>query len=233
MRGLLLSLLLLIGMSTEALAHVGSPDVYYEGDAGPYKLFVTVRPPEAIPGVADLQIRAEVNDIKQLRIVPLPLTGEGARFAPVPDVATPLPEDPQTFSGHLWMMTAGAWQVRILAEGARGPGEMSVPVPTLPQRTRGMQAALVALLVVLLAVLLLGLISIAGAAAGEAKLEPGQNPTAEMTKQARRVMAVTALFLLLAVIGGARWWQVEAARYDEYIYRPLCSTRASSGESCT
>jgi hypothetical protein len=35
-----------------AVAHVGSPDVYYEGDAGPYHLFVTVRMPQVVPGVA-------------------------------------------------------------------------------------------------------------------------------------------------------------------------------------
>ena len=36
-----------------AHAHVGSPDVYAEGDAGPYKLFVVIRPPLVIPGVAE------------------------------------------------------------------------------------------------------------------------------------------------------------------------------------
>ena len=42
-----------------ALAHVGSDDVFYEGDAGPYKLFVTVRPPDVIPGdVATYTARA-------------------------------------------------------------------------------------------------------------------------------------------------------------------------------
>jgi len=32
-----------------ALAHVGSPDVFLEASAGPYRLLVTVRPPLAIP----------------------------------------------------------------------------------------------------------------------------------------------------------------------------------------
>src|SRR5262249_19747935 len=35
-------------------AHVGSADVYYEGNAGPYPLFVTVRMPQVIPGVATI-----------------------------------------------------------------------------------------------------------------------------------------------------------------------------------
>jgi hypothetical protein len=31
----------------------GSPDVFFEGQAGPYKLLVTIRPPQVVPGVAE------------------------------------------------------------------------------------------------------------------------------------------------------------------------------------
>ncbi|MGC3959923.1 MAG: hypothetical protein QM813_18940 [Verrucomicrobiota bacterium] len=140
-----------------AAGHVGSPDVYYEGHAGPYALFVSIRPPEVIPGVADIQIRAAQSDIAQLRIVPLPLSGDGARFAPTPDVATRLGTDAQTFTGHLWMMTTGSWQVRILVDGQRGSGELAVPVPTLPQNTAGMQTPLRIGLALLLLLLVAGL----------------------------------------------------------------------------
>ena len=33
-------------------AHVGSPDVFYSGRAGPYDIRVIIRPPEVVPGVA-------------------------------------------------------------------------------------------------------------------------------------------------------------------------------------
>lgn len=49
----------LLGAAIPVLAHVGSPDVFYEGDAGPYHLFVTVRMPQVIPGVAEIQVRCE------------------------------------------------------------------------------------------------------------------------------------------------------------------------------
>jgi len=68
-------------------AHVGSPDVFLDGSAGPYRLLVTVRPPHAIPGVADVEVRSATGDVRDIRIVPLPLTGPGAQFAPVPDRA--------------------------------------------------------------------------------------------------------------------------------------------------
>ena len=59
-------------------AHVGSPDVFYEGAAGPYRLLVTIRPPVIVPGVAEIEIRSASPTVRQMRIVPLPLTGPGA-----------------------------------------------------------------------------------------------------------------------------------------------------------
>jgi len=119
-------------LSVTVSAHVGSPDVFVDGQAGPYRLLVTVRPPYAVPGVAEVEIRARDADVRTVRIVPLPLTGPGARFAPVPDQTERSHEDARLFSGRVWMMTAGSWQVRVSAEGDRGTGTLSVPVPTLP-----------------------------------------------------------------------------------------------------
>jgi hypothetical protein len=148
-------------------AHVGSPDVFLDGQAGAYRVFVTVRPPHAVPGIADVEVLLtssdDVNDVRDVRIVPLPLTGPGAEFAPVPDRAVRSSEDPQLFTGHLWMMTAGAWQVRITATGDRGEGSLAVPVPTLPQSTLAMSAALRALLVGLMLMLAGGFIAIVAA----------------------------------------------------------------------
>src|SRR6202140_293766 len=58
-------------------AHVGSPDVFLEGNAGPYKLFVTVRVPQVIPGIAEIEIRTNSDDIRQIRTAVTTLTGAG------------------------------------------------------------------------------------------------------------------------------------------------------------
>ncbi|HEX3646167.1 MAG TPA: hypothetical protein VHT95_11210, partial [Vicinamibacterales bacterium] len=80
-------------LQPRAFAHVGSPDVFLEGQAGAYRLLVTVRPPHAIPGVADVDILTTSDGVHDLRIVPLPLTGPGAQFAPVADRAVRSAED--------------------------------------------------------------------------------------------------------------------------------------------
>ena len=45
LRSLLFAILL---FSVPAFSHVGSPDVYYQGNAGPYHLLVTIRPPVVV-----------------------------------------------------------------------------------------------------------------------------------------------------------------------------------------
>ena len=69
-RAFAIGLALLLSTLT-AYAHIGSPDVYAEGQAGPYKLSVVVRPPLVIPGVADIKVRAETPDRKSTRLTPV------------------------------------------------------------------------------------------------------------------------------------------------------------------
>ena len=62
-RAVVILLAALLTLASVAYAHVGSPDVYAEGQAGPYKLSVVVRPPLVIPGVADIEVRAQASGI--------------------------------------------------------------------------------------------------------------------------------------------------------------------------
>ena len=50
--------MLVVALASICRAHVGSPDVFYEGAAGPYRLLVTIRPPQVVQGVAELEIRS-------------------------------------------------------------------------------------------------------------------------------------------------------------------------------
>src|SRR5262249_41625509 len=149
------------------------PDVFHEGAAGPYKLFVTVRPPEVVPGVASVEVRVGRGpQADAIAIVPTPLTGEGADQAPRPDLATPVPGDPGLFTGRLWIMERGEWRVRVRVSGAAGSGTLDVPVTAIPQRIRPMGPGLGVLLGALMALLAAALIGIVRAAAGQALRPP-------------------------------------------------------------
>jgi hypothetical protein len=213
--------LCLLAAALPLAAHVGSPDVFYEGEAGVYRLLVTVRPPQVVPGVAEVEIRSASSDVREIHIVPLILGFKGSQYAPVPDVAKVSKEDPQFYTGALWLMAPGSWQVQIDVDGARGSGRLSVPVPALATRMYGMQIALEAVLVPLCLVLCLGLVSIAGAAVRDALLEPGVTPDPSRVRRSRIVMIATALVVLGVLWFGKSWWTSEAEVYGRRVYKPL------------
>lgn len=218
-------------LSLPALAHIGSPDIFLEGKAGPYPVFVTIRPPAVIPGVAEVEIRAGVKDIREVRIVPTPMQGAGAKFAPTPDVAVRSKDDPQFFSGALWMMTSGSWQVKVTVDGASGSGQISVPVPALANRTETMTAGLGAILALLGLLLAAGAVAVLGAAAREARLEPGVAAGAPDRRRGWRTMAITAAAVAAILYYGNRWWNAEAASYSRIVYKPMEMTASLAGET--
>jgi hypothetical protein len=221
MRMLFLVLIAAATLVRPVIAHVGSPDVFLDGMAGPHRILVTIRPPYAIPGVADVEVLTTDDEVRDVRIVPLPLTGPGAQFAPVPDVATRSSRDPRLFTGQLWMMTAGAWQVRVAVAGDRGAGELSVPVPTLPNRTLAMNPGLVVLLTGLMLLLGAGLVAIVAAVVREAGLEPGTGITPQRRRRGRVAGAIAAVVVAAVVFLGNMWWGAEATAYARYVYKPL------------
>lgn len=212
------ALLFLAGSA--AFAHVGSPEVYFEGNAGAYKLMVTVRPPAVIPGIAQIEIRSSTAGVKQMKVAPLRLTGDGAKYAPRPDVLLPSKEDPQFFSGGLWLMQRAPLQVRIEANGDSGAGEMAVPVMALALESKRMDMGLGIGLSLLGGFLVAAAISMAGAAAREAKLGPGAEPSAADVRRGRITMGATAVLLVVAVFLGNQWWTSEANSVNRTIYKP-------------
>src|SRR5439155_5533775 len=170
------------------------------------------------PGVAEIEMRSASPGVRELRIVPLPLTGPGAKFAPTPDVAQRSKQDPQFFTGSLWLMSVGEWQVRIHAEGDQGSGELSVPVPALPTRTQKMQTGIGALLFVLMLVLAVGIVSIVGAGVREGQLDPGLEAPPSRIRRARMMMAMTSALVAAMLYFGDKWWGAEANNYSRIIY---------------
>ena len=216
----LLLALLLLASTLPTFAHVGSPDVFLEGNAGPYKLFVTVRVPQVIPGIAQIEIRSESPDVREIRIAPMQLTGPGSQYAPTPDVAERSKTDAQFFTGNLWLMEFGSLQVRVDADGARGPGHLSVPVPAVAQRTLAMQKPLGILLFGLMLVLASAIVSIASAAVREGDLPPGAAAPAAKVRRAHVALGVAAAVVIGILFIGGEWWKSDDARFSRRVYSP-------------
>ncbi|MBV9404208.1 MAG: hypothetical protein JO211_02620 [Acidobacteriaceae bacterium] len=213
-----------------AQAHIGSPDIYLNTEAGPYQLFVTIRPPAVIPGIAELEVRAESSGVREMRAVPTPISGPGAQFAPVADKLKASPQDRQFFTGSLWMMAPGSWQVKLAADGAQGEGVVSVPVPSAARTTRQMQLPLKIILCAIGLFIVAGLIAIVGAGAREAKLEPGAEPAPRDKRRGRIAMASAAVLVIGVLWFGNWWWNDEAVSYRERIYKPIKMSAAIDPE---
>ena len=211
----------LLFFATPLYAHVGSPDVYAEGQAGPYKLSVVVRPPLVIPGVAEIEVRTQTPGIERITVTPVPLTGEASKHPPVPDAMDQPSKDSQFYTAHLWIMASGSWQIRFAVSGSRGAGVLSIPFPATAMTMHKMQTGLGIFLAALGLLLVVGMVGIVGAGAREAKLPPGRALDEKVRRRAYVAMSVTFAVLVAAIVLGNTWWKSEAADYAGNVYKPL------------
>jgi hypothetical protein len=202
-----------------AIAHVNSPDVYYDGYAGPYHLLVTLRPPAVVPGVAQVQIRSVSNDVNEINILPLRMIGVGAKMAPLPDPAKRSKDDPQLFTGSLWIMVRGSWKVQVQAVGSKGTAQLEVPLPAVSTSSQPMHAGLGILLALLGLALAAGLIGIIFAATREAALNAGEGPAPAQDRRGRIGLGVAAVIVIAAFVLGNQWWGSEARANDRLNYK--------------
>jgi len=119
-------------------------------------------------------------------------------------------------------MKPGAYSVEVTIEGSRGKGTLIVPVNSMATNTRPMSRPFGIMLSVLGIVLLLGGLTIAGAAFGESRLEPGALPTKKDRWRGRAAMALAAVVLSLMLFGGKKWWDFEDGNYrNNALYHAL------------
>ena len=231
MRRVTLFLIAVLLLPAAALAHVGSKDVFQTVHAGPYILNVTVRPPNVIPGIATVEIRSTGAPLSTLQITPLPLTGEASKHPPASDPMKQSGQDPAFFTGGVWIMAAGTWQVRIQADGPSGRQTSSVPVLAVPIATLRMQPGMGAALAALGLFLILSMAGIVAASLREARLRPGLAPTPSSHRSGLLAMAASLVVMAGAVLLGAKWWNVEAASYARNIYtRPVTSATLTGNQ---
>ena len=208
--------------------HVGSPNVIFDGMAGPYAVRVVVRPPQVIPGLAEVSVRltgAAAADVRRVVVRPVYWrTGTGG--SPRGDEAVRVPGPDALYQGRLWFMSGGSYSVYVTVEGARGEGTVTVPVGAVATGQLSLSGGLKATLIVLGAGLFVGLLTILYAAFGESVTSPGEPMDPKRRRRARLITAAAVPMLALAVLGGARWWDAEAQAYRQRLYRPL-DVRAS------
>ena len=207
-----------------SMAHVGSPDTFFIGDAGPYRVRISVRLPGVIPGRAQLAVRV-VGATKPDAFRVAARAGQwnvGAAGAPPAEILTPVSGDPELYSAELWFMTATSYQLFVTVDGPSGQGAAVVPVLALATAQKTMDRPLGALLAALGVFLTLGMLTIVGCAVRESVVPPGVAPDGTRRRRARIAMTLAAVFLGLGLWSGSRWWSAEASSYGtSVLYRPF------------
>jgi len=182
---------------------------------------VSIRTPPVIPGVAEVEVLSDTSDLRSVRVAPAPLVGSDVSLAPVPDLAERSSADPRFFSESLWLMESGSWQVRIDVDGSLGRGALAVPVAAAPRRTLALRGALAAGLFAAMVLLAGGIVLIAGAAARQGELEPGDEPRLAGLRKGRLAMGIAAALVVLLLTLGRAWWNAEANSYSRsMLYQP-------------
>ncbi|MGH7618626.1 MAG: hypothetical protein ACREPM_15510 [Gemmatimonadaceae bacterium] len=213
----LAALVFAAGVAIVAAGHIGSPNVVFDGLAGPYAVRVVVRPPEVVPGLAEVVVRAAAPDVQRVSIRPV-FWRAGVKGAPTGDVLPRVAGQANVYSGQLWLMAYGAYSVYVTVDGPRGSGTVIVPVSSFATGRLPVPAELGAILVALGVLLVAGLLTLIHAGAGESLVAPGEAPSPAVRRRAWRITAIAAPLLAFAVFGGATWWNAEDSAYRGHLF---------------
>jgi hypothetical protein len=224
MKRLFLSVALLLA-ALPAGAHVGSPNVFYDGSAGPYPLRVIVRPPVVIPGVAEITVKLGEAKVDEVTVQPIQWKA-GTKGAPPPDAAAPVPGASGVWSAQLWIMEASSYGVRVRVKGPAGDSEALVPVAAMPSRVLEMKPGMEIVLGALGLFLFAGAVTLVASGVREASLPPGEIADERRRRRARISGAVAAVVFAVLLWGGKSWWDSVNARARQGIFKPFHVTSA-------
>jgi hypothetical protein len=220
MKRVLLPIVVLLVVAPLAFAHVGSPNVFFEGRAGGYSVYAVVRPPAALPGAAQVSVRVQQLDIRSVSLLPV-MWQAGRQGSPQPIAAQRVAGETNLWSAEVWLLRPGSYTMQIGIEGPRGLGEATVPVNAVGMQSQQMKPGLRVILLVSGLLLFLSAVFIVVAIAREGCLDPGTKPTALHHVRGRWGAGFAVLLLTAGVaLGAIRWHSMALAYRTQGIQKP-------------
>jgi len=203
----LAALALALFLAATAAAHVGSPNVFFEGRAGVHPLRVVIRPPQTFPGLAQADIRIADADVTAVSVQPAFLDA-GSEALPPPSPAERVAGEAELWNATFWLLRRGSYGVEVKLESPRGGGRVAVPLQAAALARPVMPPALGVTLIAL--GLLLGAFAVWLSAAA-----------ARDTGRARFAAIAAALVCCAAVWGGNWRWQQMDRDFANALAKPL------------
>ncbi len=216
---------------TKSHAHIGVQNVFLETRAGPYPIRVTIKPPEVVPGLAEIYIRVHDGNVTEVTALPVRYDS-GREGAPPPDRATAVPGSPGLFQAELWFMRSGAHSVVINLSGPDGEGEAMVPFDAIATRTLPLPRILTFILTAMATLLVLLAASIVGGAVRDAVVPAGSKASNRRLWGARLAYGIQLILILALIYTGKNWWDAEELEYqNNRLYRPMTAEATLSSDS--
>jgi hypothetical protein len=199
-----------------AEAHVGSPDVFYDGMVGPYPARITIRMPSVVPGRAEISVRVQSSESVEVSFLPI-YSLTAITNAPPPDIGRLVTGEKNLYAGELWLMSFGAYSVEVRIKGKDGEGSTQIPVTCVALRQLPLPFLLGKVLLLLTAILVIGGIGIAAAAGREAALSPSALPGKSQHRNGYLAATAAMVIFILALAGGKYWWKIEEKSFRRHL----------------
>jgi hypothetical protein len=201
--------------------HVGSPNVFFEGQAGTFATRVVIRPPAALPGIAQVDVRVTADGVTNVSLQAT-LWDAGIEAAPTPVPAAAVAGESNLFHAALWLSGGGSYSLRVAVESRTGRGTVAIPLNSSATQRPIMSPLLVATLAALGVMLFAGAAWLIGAATLASTLEPGITPT-PLERARARIVTIGATVLLAGAIyaGSLRWKTMDRDFRNNALYKPL------------
>lgn len=203
-------------------AHIGSPDAWYSGRAGPYAIQVQVKAPTVVPGIAKISVVVQGEGVRQVTASVNKFDATAA--APPPDVALRDERNPELFTTDLWVMSGGSNAVTVTVSGDKGRATTVIPVAVVATKVLQMDQPMGYGLAAVGLFLLIGAITIIASASRESVLEPGVEPDAQRRRVSRIAAGVATVLIAGILFGGWTWWSSEEAAYKRRLFKPMRAT---------
>jgi hypothetical protein len=200
-------------------AHIGSPNVFFEGRAGEYGVRVAIRPPAVLPGSAQVDVRVDGGVATNVTLEARLFDVAGDKQPTVH--AARIAGETNFFNGVLWLLRNGSYGIELRVEGDKGRGTVSVPLNSAAIVAPAMSPILKGSLVALGVTVFMAAVCIARAI-GRDYRRIGEEPSVADQRRGLVVAAAVALALAGGSVGGmTRWKRMDGEFRNNALYKPL------------
>lgn len=214
-------LALLLVLAASASAHIGSPNVFVDGQAGNYALHIAIRPPPTLPGTASVSVRIPKGAVDNVTVRALPTRGNAETSPPAVE-AKPEASDPKLFTCDVWLFERGGFRFEVNVEGPAGSGVIAVPFDSAAIQRPPMSTTWALVLVVSIIFLGSAAVVITKAAAREGFLQPESNPDVVDIRRGRRAGIICTIVLVGGVSAAAARWKRMDRDFQRYgLHQPV------------